>query len=202
MLDWTDAEQIIATISKRLGRTPEYEPAQPRDALTASAVLVPIAAFGAHPSLVLVRRSNRTRYHKGQIGFPGGVVEDSDPDLVSAALREAYEEAGIPRDAVDLLGALAPTETITGFLIHPFVGVLREQVEFKRDEREIQEILLVPLEAFACGPDSTMEFWLGGKSFLVSAFFLHDAVVWGATARIILSLFRDGLGIDLLTKGE
>jgi len=201
MLEWKSAGQLIATLAERLKRSTEYVPAQPRSALTPSAVLVPIAAFDGPPRLVFVQRSEKTRYHKGQMGFPGGVVEREDPDFLSAALREAHEEVGIPRESVEVLGALTPTETVTGFLIYPFVGVLKERVEFQKDAREIHEIFLVPVEEFTRGPDSAVEFWLGGKGFLVSAFFLDDIVIWGATARIILSLFKDGLGFDLLNRG-
>ena len=47
--------------------------------------------------LLFLERTAHLRQHAGQIGFPGGGAEPTDSGVVATALREAGEEAGIPR---------------------------------------------------------------------------------------------------------
>ncbi len=77
------------------------------------------------PHAVFTRRRADLRRHAGEISFPGGRRDPDDADLRETALREAEEEIGLPRGDVRVLGELAPTSTfVTGYLIHPFVGLI------------------------------------------------------------------------------
>lgn len=194
---WDDPKLIASTLSRRLKSAISTELSTHSGTLVKSSVLVPVALYDKKPSLIFVLRSKDTRHHSGQIGFPGGIIEKSDPTPLSCALREAEEEVGIQNYSVEIVGELIPTETVTGFLITPYVGLIREKVELKRDPKEIQDVFTVPLERFANGPDGSLEFWVMGKKFFVCSFLFDDFVIWGATARIILNLFDKGLGINL-----
>src|ERR1044071_5261015 len=68
----------------------QYFPASP----VAAAVLVPIVERSEGLTVLLTQRSMQLRNHAGQISFPGGRVEASDPGPLQAALREAEEEIG------------------------------------------------------------------------------------------------------------
>jgi len=197
---WEDRELLASTISERLKGSVCREPRGESGSLMQSAVLVPIALYAKKPALMFVLRSRDLKHHKGQIGFPGGIIEKEDASPLSAALREAEEEVGIKRDSVEIVGELPPTETVTGFFITPYVGLLKNEVELKKDSREIQDIFAVPIESFANGPDGSLEFWVLGKKFFVCSFFADNRIIWGATARIILNLFDKGLGFNLLKK--
>jgi 8-oxo-dGTP pyrophosphatase MutT (NUDIX family) len=70
----------------------------------------------------LIERSGQLRQHAGQLAFPGGKPEASDRDLLDTALREAWEEVGLPHAAVSVLGRLSPVPTPTGYMIVPYVG--------------------------------------------------------------------------------
>ena len=45
--------------------------------------------------IILNRRSRTVKHHKGEISFPGGSKDLTDPDLLFTALRETQEEMGI-----------------------------------------------------------------------------------------------------------
>src|SRR2546422_5359437 len=97
----------------------------PENELVRTAVLVPIVDRG-EPCLVFTKRTQRVATHKGQISFPGGAVDPGDGSFLDAALRECEEEIGLPRAAVQPLGALDGTETAaTPFWIRAWVGVIR-----------------------------------------------------------------------------
>jgi 8-oxo-dGTP pyrophosphatase MutT (NUDIX family) len=57
---------------------------------------------GERPSVVLTKRASGLKHHPGQIAFPGGKVDPGDDGAVGAALREAEEEIGLPRAAVEV----------------------------------------------------------------------------------------------------
>lgn len=157
---------------------------------TDAAVLVPIFEDPARGLVtVLTERHADLRKHAGEISFPGG-RQDEGEDLVTTALREAEEEIGLARDLVDVAGALTPTTTlVTGFRVHPYVGVIEPGATWAPHEIEVAQVLELPLADLAAGrqwrplltrgvPVPTVSFVVGGH------------LVWGATARILDQLLR------------
>lgn len=87
------------------------------------------------------------KYHKGQVSFPGGAYKEEDGTLLNTALRECAEEIGLAPEAVEVLGELDDTLTVTsGFIISPFVAVIQE-LQPRFDPIEIEEILEIPISA-------------------------------------------------------
>src|SRR6202000_2301712 len=94
--------------------------------LRAAAVLVPVRDGPAGPPILLTRRAETLRQHKGQISFPGGRRDETDTDLTAAALREAHEEVGLEPANVQVIGYLDDYPVLSGYRITPVVGrVLR-----------------------------------------------------------------------------
>src|SRR5688500_3612213 len=88
-----------------------------------AAVLVPIVDDGGAPRLLLTRRAEQMSSHKGQVAFPGGMVDPRDRDVTDAALREAEEEIALPRASVETLGELDDFPTVTDTVsVTPVVG--------------------------------------------------------------------------------
>ena len=114
-----------------------------------AAVLVPIIARPRRPTVLLTVRSADMPSHAGQISFPGGRVHPEDKGRVDTALREAEEEVGIPRDLVDVVGALGVHEGGLGYSVTPVVGVVDPSVRFSLCEREVAEAFEVPLDFVA-----------------------------------------------------
>lgn len=158
----------------------------PRGPLVQAAVLVPLIDRGA-PHLVFAKRTERVGTHKGQISFPGGTLDAADPSLLDAALRESEEEIGLPRRAVEPLGALDDTETVaTRFVITPWVGVVREPVVWRPDGEEIEKVIEVPFAALVDPATVRVERWERGG--VVREMYFYDyggETIWGATARIV-----------------
>ena len=77
------------------------------------------------PEVLLVERAATLRSHPGQIAFPGGAVDPDDVDLADTALREAYEECGVVRDGVEVLGMLPRgARRVSGFDVTAVVGLV------------------------------------------------------------------------------
>jgi 8-oxo-dGTP pyrophosphatase MutT (NUDIX family) len=167
---------------------------------TNSAVLV--ALYLDHDGLraVLTERRHDLRRHAGEISFPGGRHDDSDPDLQATALREAHEEIGLPPEAVEIVGALQPTPTIaTGYAIYPFVGLIDAGRTWTLSPREVAEVLELPLKDVLAGY-GRRRLTRRGIPIRTDTYVVADKLIWGATARILADLF-DRIG-PLLGAGE
>jgi 8-oxo-dGTP pyrophosphatase MutT (NUDIX family) len=153
-----------------------------------AAVLVPVLTAAPEPRLVFTRRSDALSRHAGEISFPGGLVDDGE-GLAEAALREAREELGLTSSDVELLGALPSVHTrVSGILIVPFVGLLGRDPRFTPNPTEIAEVLEFPLSSLLeMGRETELQ-W-EGQTFQAFVYDMEGSVIWGATARILWSLF-------------
>ena len=176
-------ELVVRTRERLAARARRVVDAGP---LVRAAVLVPLVERGG-PHLVFAKRTDRVGTHRGQISFPGGTVDPADPSPLDAALRESEEEVGLPRGAVEPLGALDDTETVaTQFVITPWVGVIREPVVWRPDGEEIEKVIEVPLGALLEPANVRVEHWT--RDGVVRPVYFYDyggEVIWGATARIV-----------------
>jgi 8-oxo-dGTP pyrophosphatase MutT (NUDIX family) len=155
-----------------------------------AAVLVPLYEADDDVHLVLIKRPETMRSHRGEIAFPGGKFEGAhDPDLQATALREAYEEVGLAPEDVEIVARLEGISTVASrFTITPFVGFLTERPELRPNPGEVVRVLEVPLSAFLADGVYREERWDTWMDNLDVHFYeLEDETVWGATARILTS---------------
>lgn len=161
------------------------------EGLRAAGVLVPLRARGDEVTVVLARRTERVPHHKGQICFPGGSRDPGDVDLLATALREAGEELGILREDVELLGAMDPVETVTGFAIRPYVARIPAESVFLLDEFEMEQVFEAPLSVFGeFDRYRRAESMFRGRENSVYFFDFGPHTIWGATARILRQLAK------------
>ena len=92
--------------------------------LVAAGVLIPIVERASDLSVLFTERSPDLKHHAGQISFPGGRMEPGDADIRWTALRETQEEIGIMPDNIEVIGALEPMPTITGYVVTPVLGLV------------------------------------------------------------------------------
>jgi 8-oxo-dGTP pyrophosphatase MutT (NUDIX family) len=158
----------------------------PGKPLRPAAVLVPIWLRPEGAGLILTRRSSHLKHHPGQIAFPGGKVDSTDAGPQAAALREAHEEIGLDPSRVELIGTLPVHETVTGFAVTPFVGLIRGPFDPQPEAGEVEEVFTVPL-AHVLTP---ARFWVERRRWM-GVWRRYYAVphgpyyIWGATARIL-----------------
>ncbi len=161
----------------------------PSSALRPAAVLVPLVDHAGGMSVLLTLRTAHLSAHAGQISFPGGRIEEHDPDAIAAALRETEEEVGLPRDRVSVIGRLDTYVTGTGFEITPIVGIVAPPFALAIDPYEVAEAFEVPL-AFILDRRNhqRIERAVGARSrsFFVLPF--EGRNIWGATAGILVNL--------------
>lgn len=157
--------------------------------LKPAAVLVPIIRRPHGHTVLLTKRADHLRQHKGQISFPGGRRDAGDVSLAAAALREAHEEVGLPPSSVQVIGYLDDYPTITGYRITPVVGYIEADFVAAPEPGEVAVAFELPLD------------WITGDNrferkemtrigvtmpFLELKFGEH--AIWGATAGILWNL--------------
>jgi 8-oxo-dGTP pyrophosphatase MutT (NUDIX family) len=152
-----------------------------------ASVLVPLFRNDGRFWLLFTKRASTMEYHKGEVSFPGGRVDSSDDTHERTALRETFEEIGVREEDIEILGRLDDMTTLTSqFIIHPFVGMIRFPYSFHISRKEVERLIEVPLEFFF-NPSQPLPYsieYRGGR-IEIPAFIYGDAVIWGATERIL-----------------
>lgn len=112
-----------------------------------AAVLLLLYPRDGEYHIILTQRTSRVEHHKGEVSFPGGAWDDGET-LAETAPREAYEEVGLERGLVELVGTLDDVTTRSNFVVTPHVAVARTQTQFVANEYEVAELLEIPVKAF------------------------------------------------------
>ncbi len=168
--------------------------------LTSAGVLVPLFEKLGALHILLSRRTESVEHHKGQISFPGGVRERSDPTIIDTAIRETEEEIGIQRPEIEVLGVLDDFQTPSGFCITPVVGYLRTVPTLRLNPREVSEVFDVPLSFFLNKANERVEQRFRGNTVATVYFYRYgEYEIWGATAAMIRSFLLD-LGRSMENK--
>jgi 8-oxo-dGTP pyrophosphatase MutT (NUDIX family) len=160
----------------------------PNDAAQAAG-LVLVYPIGAALHLPLTVRGRDLSRHAGQVSLPGGRIESGETPE-QAALREASEEIGVDPDLVVVLGRLSPLHIpVSGFTLHPVVGVAAARPALRSAHGEVARIVEAPL-ADLLSPDRVGRrvFERAGVSVEAPFYLAVDVEVWGATAMAIAEL--------------
>ena len=177
-----DAQLRFMPTPPRTGWKPGEFPSDAR--LAAGLLLLYPGERGA--SIALTVRASGLRRHAGQVSLPGGATDPGET-LAQAALRETYEEIGVDPAAVRILGELTPVHVlVSGFTLHPIVGITHERPSFILAAHEVEEMIEVSVDDLQDASrirqgTRTRE----GLAIEYPYFDLMGHQVWGATAMIL-----------------
>ena len=159
--------------------------------LREAAVLVPVLRRPGGHTVLLTRRADTLRNHKGQVSFPGGRRDPEDASLAACALREAEEEVSLPPANVEIIGYLDDYPTTTRYRVTPVVALVTPPPHFAFDAAEVAEVFEVPL-SLLLDPKAYAPKILTKDGLNVPFFELHHEGPrsWGATAGMLRDFCR------------
>jgi 8-oxo-dGTP pyrophosphatase MutT (NUDIX family) len=172
------------------------------DTVRHAAGLLLVFPLGGHAHIVLTLRADTLGRHGGQISLPGGVVEPGEA-FEHAALREAHEEIAVDSSLVRILGALTPIDIpVSGFRLHPVVGVSDNRPPFAPADGEVAKVLDVAVDdLMAPGAVIPTSRERDGHPIVAPAFRVGGVEIWGATA-MVLAEFLVVLGWSAASSGS
>ncbi|PQV48903.1 NUDIX domain-containing protein [Jejuia pallidilutea] len=143
--------------------------------------------------VVLTLRKTYKGIHSAQISFPGGKIEPQDKNLKDTAVRETFEEIGVPINTVEIIKQLSQIYIPpSNFCVQPFLGILNETPQFKKQDTEVEQVIEVKLTDLL-NDDNIISKKITtsySSGIEVPAFMLNGYTVWGATA-MMLSEIKD-----------
>lgn len=154
-----------------------------------AAVLCGLRPVAGGFRVILTERAEHLKHHAGQVAFPGGKIDEGDVSAEAAALREAEEEIGLPPAGVDVLGALEPYLTSTGFRVTPVIGLVAPPWEPVPDPNEVARVFEPPLD-FLMDPTNRQRHHhdRNGYRRYYYAMPWEGHYIWGATAGMLKGL--------------
>jgi 8-oxo-dGTP pyrophosphatase MutT (NUDIX family) len=172
-----------------------FNPGHPRlkhiKPLRDAAVLIPVVDRAEGATVLLTKRAEKLRSHSGQVAFPGGTIDPTDPGPEATALRETFEEIGLTRDFIEVIGRMPDYVSGSGYRIVPVLSVVRPGFSLTLNADEVDAAFEVPL-GFLMDPanhkrDSRM--W-NDLEWVFYDMPYGDQRIWGVTAGIVRTLYE------------
>jgi 8-oxo-dGTP pyrophosphatase MutT (NUDIX family) len=189
--DWTNLSSVLDA---------EYRESDPTEDIPRAAV----AAVFRHGStgeaagaeLLFIQRATKpTDPWSGQMAFPGGRTEPSDPTPRATAMRETVEEVGLDLSGARFIGALSELDGGRTTKRHVNVSAHAFWLDGPRPaltlNHEVADVVWVPMTHLA---DQARyidyHYPLAGADFPGIQLDREDQVIWGLTLRFLSDLFR------------
>lgn len=159
-----------------------------------AAVMLPLV-MRDELTLLLTQRTAHLSTHSGQIALPGGKIDPTDADPTAAALRETFEEIGIPPDRIEVLGTLPVYVTGTSFIVTPVVGLVKPGFELVPNAQEVDDVFEVPL-SFLMNPLHHRRHAFDFEGVVREWYSMpyqdgdQERFIWGATAGMLRNFYR------------
>jgi len=166
-----------------------------------ASVLIAITDHPTDPEVILTRRADHLSSHSGEVAFPGGKHDLTDPDLLFTALREAEEEVGLNPNKVDVIGPLGQVMSKNRLQVTPYVGIVPDNVTLTANPDELDAIFRVPVSYLMSDPRyRTDEIRLTHMTHYVPAWEFEGYIIWGLTAYMLAELLNVGFDAQIPMK--
>jgi 8-oxo-dGTP pyrophosphatase MutT (NUDIX family) len=183
LADW----RLLGVDAERVVQLRKHFPENPVPA----AVLVPFVDRPEGLSILLTQRASQLAKHAAQVSFPGGRLEESDPDVASAALREAQEEIGLDPARVRVFGYLPDHLVISGYRVTPVLSIVQPPFTIEPNPAEVESVFEVPADyVFDTRNHKARMRRVGDEDMLLYDIPWQGMSIWGATAGMLLTLVR------------
>ncbi len=177
----------LSTIRQTLADPPVRLPA-PSPSLAAVAMV--LAGAPEELELCFILRATRPGDRwSGQMAFPGGRAEPTDPTAQAVAIRESREEVGLQLEHAELIGALAsvpvrPAGNLSDLLPFAFyVGAERPPL---RPNEEVAETYWIPLRhLWDPQQRDTVDWEHDGRLLRFPGIRYREHIIWGLTYRVL-----------------
>lgn len=170
-------------------------------------VLVPVVEKDGRLYLLYEVRARHMVRQPGEICFPGGELEDGET-LEECALRETWEETGIPVEKIRIVNQLDTIFTYSNFAMYCYLGIVEESAleTLRLNQDEVEEVFLVAIDELMehepdvywtkIVPQPPEDFpyyevtggepynWRQGKAPVPVYRAMNGKRIWGLTARI------------------
>lgn len=148
------------------------------------------------PKVLLTRRALCLNTHAGEVAFPGGKRDPTDTSNIAAALREAWEETALNPFDVNVIGDLPMQKVRSGLTVKPIVGIIPAAPKLVAQPTEIDRIFFASLKELMETQPEPHKVQYAQQSLYFPSFQIENEVIWGLTARILISLFQYGFNVQ------
>ena len=188
-------QQLLGAQDQRVKHAPPLPGFRGKEKQPA-AVLIPLLLDQEDWKFLFIKRTHHQNdRHSGQVAFPGGRADSSDPALQFTALRETEEEIGLNPVDVEILGQSCPITTVTDYEVTPFVGILPWPYPLKLSKIEVEKTILIPIDWLTDPKNHQVKFWKPDPSAAeeIPVIFFKEYlgdILWGVTAQIVVDFLE------------
>lgn len=145
------------------------------------------------PHLLFIKRTEDGKTHSGQIAFPGGKMDDADADLQETALREAYEEVGLIKNELAIIGQLTNLYIpVSKFMVQPFISYSIAEPKFNLSLNEVERVIPISIKQLS-NPEIISSKRIKTFDGIIKdapCYLINGETIWGATAMMVSELLE------------
>jgi len=142
------------------------------------------------PFIIFEKRQKHLKNHSGEVSLPGGEIEPGkDKNLLDTVFRETFEEIGIDKSQIKIIGRIDDMFTLTShYIVSTYIGEINNfdinKVTINKDE--VAEVFEVPINVFLDETNFSEKFWtIKNRKIPIQYYTYKNYIIWGATGYII-----------------